>query len=134
MKKSDILMIIVVVAIACLTPLVWEAMKAIKNQKLVTEEARKQLWRRTPPPEPVQDLYGNDLRYEYEATEHSLISTVTSYGPDGVPSDDDFTDRKVDLNKSKIIGYWAGTKLKEVKEGWLEGLKAKSPFKKKETP
>jgi len=60
-----------------------------------------------------------------------LISTVTSLGPDGVPSDDDIVKQETDLNKSKLIGRWAGQRFKQAKDGFIQGLKDKSPFKKK---
>jgi len=57
---------------------------------------------------------------------------VTSLGPDGVSSEDDIVVRKTDVNKSKVIGKYIGSRYKRAKDGFVEGLKDKSPFKKKE--
>jgi hypothetical protein len=138
MKNILLTLLFTFLALLIITPIVAlrehykEKQKIEETEKLVKSEARKLLVAKKPPVEPQKDAWDHDLKYEYEATELALIATVTSLGPDGVPSDDDIIVEKTDVNKSKIIGKYVGSRWKRAKEGFVEGLKDKSPFKKEE--
>lgn len=129
--KSTLLLSILLIAAFLLSPYFIEWQNYKLTERLVMAEAQIMLHRRSPPTEERKDLWGTPLRYEYEATEYVLTATVTSLGPDKIVSEDDVVGERTDLNKSKVIGYWAGTRFKEVREGFLEGLRAKSPFRAK---
>lgn len=107
--------------------------KIIQTKNLVEFEAKTLLRTATRPAERPQDVWGTMLWYEYQVAESELIATVTSWGPDKIPSDDDVVAKEtgVNKNKSNTIGYWAGNKFKEAGKGFIKGLKDKSPFKKK---
>lgn len=65
------------------------------------------------------DAWGRPLEYEGHVEEDCLISRVKSAGPDGMfGSEDDVVFVCKDLNKSKIIGKWAGKKIKEAGSGF----------------
>lgn len=64
--------------------------------------------------------------------DNNFVSVVClSIGPDGIPGNsDDIVGQSLDLNKSRIIGNWVGTKWKQASRGFVDGSARKSPFDK----
>lgn len=101
------------------------------TEELVKEEVKLLL--KNGKAEEKDDAWGNTMVYHYEAQPKVLTAIVVSNGRDGeFGTDDDIAELARDYNKSRIIGEWAGSKVKEGFKGFLDGLKKKSPFEKEE--
>jgi hypothetical protein len=75
------------------------------------------------------DAWGNQLCLDTEKSDMAIFYEVTSPGPDGeFETEDDIAAQAVDLNKSRMVGTWAGEKIKEGAKGFIDGLKKKSDF------
>lgn len=103
------------------------------TKKLVDAEAKHylSLVNKDEEYEGKQDAWDRPLKYEGSVEEDYIIVSVRSSGPDssfGTP--DDIVSVRQDLNKSKLIGKWAGKRIKEASSGLWQGLKSKSDFKK----
>src|SRR5690606_5311713 len=98
---------------------------------LVQSEAKKRLSGRHNTN--VKDSWGNELIYAYDETEEFKLASATSMGPDGLlDTEDDIAQVASDFNKSRIVGEWAGKRIKEGVKGFVKGLKSESDFKKSE--
>ena len=79
----------------------------------------------------LKDWWGNPIRIKSGPTENkkAYVYMAISAGRDGrYNTDDDRTDVKIDWNKSRIIGEYAGSKAREVVKGWLKGWKEKTKW------
>lgn len=104
------------------------------TRKLVDSEAKHYLSLVNKDEEYVgkNDAWGRSLEYEGSVEEDYMVAAVRSAGPDGVlDSPDDIVTIRKDLNKSKLVGKWAGKRIKEATSGFWQGLKSKTDFKKK---
>lgn len=69
------------------------------------------------------DLFSRPMNCAYEATETIKQATVVSAGRDGkFDTDDDVSITKADYNKSRIVGEWASSRVKEFSKGVVSGL------------
>ena len=103
------------------------------TKKLVDSEAKHYLSfaNKDEEYEGKQDAWGRPLEYEGSVEEDRIIVSVRSAGPDGsFDTSDDIVSVRQDLNKSKLVGKWAGKRIKEAGSGLWQGLKSKSDFKK----
>ena len=103
------------------------------TKKLVDSEAKHylSLVNKDEEYEGKQDVWGQPLKYEGSVEEDCIIVAVRSAGPDGsFDTSDDIVAVRQDLNKSKLVGKWAGKRIKEAASGLWQGLKSKSDFKK----
>lgn len=87
-------------------------------------------------PDPITrsavDKWGTTLLYraDSQSSEHKAVTVVSAGADKKFDTSDDVVIQKVDFNKSKIVGKWAGKRAKEAVQGWTEGLKSKSDFEK----
>lgn len=103
------------------------------TKKLVESEAKHYLSfvNKDEEYERKQDAWVQPLEYKGSVEEDCIIAVVRSAGPDGsFDTSDDIVGIRQDLNKSKLVGKWAGKRIKETASGFWEGLKSKSDFKK----
>jgi len=77
----------------------------------------------------TKDAWGRNLIYSVTLEPEVLVVDVTSNGPDGIAgTGDDITAQRTDYNKSRIVGKWIGSKLKQAGDGVIEGVIGKSTF------
>lgn len=77
----------------------------------------------------TKDYYNQDLIYIKEVEKGFIRHQLRSCGGDGLfLTDDDYVLDEVNLNKSRIIGNWAGRKSREFFKGFLGGVKQESEF------
>lgn len=80
------------------------------------------------------DWWGNPICVKRELAESgkAVAYIVVSYGRDGqADTEDDYQAIKIDLNKSKIIGDWAGQRAKRILEGFVDGARTPDKFEDK---
>lgn len=71
----------------------------------------------------LRDIYGQSLRFNRTEDDYGITQKVSSAGPDGVwDTTDDIVCEDTDLNKSKLLGQWAGQKSKEFIKGFKNPL------------
>ena len=101
-----------------------------ETQELVVKAAILAKQQDTPSGEiPREDAWGRNIVLEREVTKTAKTYTVTSAGIDGkFGTADDVSAEAINLNKSRIVGEWVGTKAKEAVTGAIEGWKAESEF------
>lgn len=64
------------------------------------------------------DAWGRPMRFDRNGDKYAVQQTVTSAGEDGqFGTGDDIHHSDTDWNKSRIIGAWAGQKVKEAVKG-----------------
>ncbi len=79
----------------------------------------------------IQDWWGTNICIKREVAQDGMAVEymAVSAGKDkSFDTNDDMTVVKIDLNKSKILGKWAGKRAKEVTKGLQEGIFTKSKF------
>lgn len=104
-----------------------------ETQALVKAEASRHL-QAEGETSPRRDSWGNALHYHYEADEHGKLALAVSLGPDGTENTaDDIVEEAVDVNKTRMVGEWIGTRSKEAIKGIWDGLKSKAGFKSEDT-
>ena len=76
---------------------------------------------------PQKDRWGTQLKSSYSSQSEANIAYVTSAGIDKVfGTRDDISSEKKDINKSRVVGEWAGEKAREAGSGFFKGLLSKS--------
>lgn len=79
----------------------------------------------------TKDGWGKPLRYRYEVNSSRIKHIVTSRGPDKIlGTKDDIAEYCYDFDRSRILGEWAGRRLKQGLSGFVEGLTIDSRFEK----
>ena len=77
------------------------------------------------------DAWGKPLHFIRHATDTSVSQTIISAGADGeFGSADDISYQDVDLNKSRLVGKWIGSRTKEFVKGLRESDTEPSRFEK----
>jgi len=101
-----------------------------QTEEIVKEEAkRSKSARRKPGMLEREDAWGNPLCLNKEKMDMAIRYEVISPGPDAkFGTLDDISAEAIDLNKSRMVGTWAGEKIKEGFKGFTDGLKKKSEF------
>jgi hypothetical protein len=108
----------------------------IKTEKIVKETAKVNM---DDLPENTMltkfDAWGRPLRFSRTiVSENAISQTVTSAGKDGkFDTTDDISHTDIDLNKSRLVGRYIGSRVKEFSKGIVEGSKEKSRFDKMTT-
>lgn len=118
----------------------WKLQEEIEQtQALVDAEAKNliQNWKGLTPKEldhtTKKDVWKQKLHYDVGLEPKVITAIVVSEGPDGeLNTSDDIIGTATDINKSRIVGEWVGSKAKEGLKGIWDGLKKKSLFKKEE--
>jgi hypothetical protein len=110
-----------------------EAKKLIKNWKSLRAEDMKIVIGETPG-FVTSDVWDQSLHYDVSVEPKLITALVVSEGPDGkLNTEDDIVGTATDVNKSRIVGEWIGSKTKEGLKGIWDGLKKKTTFKKEKS-
>ncbi len=81
--------------------------------------------------ENIQDWWAKPICIKREVAKDkmAIVYMAISAGRDSLfDTNDDYVSVKTDLNKSKMIGKWAGKRAKEITKGLREGIFTKSKF------
>lgn len=69
------------------------------------------------------DFFSHPMNCVYDATETVKQATMVSAGRDGkFDTDDDVAITRADYNKSRIVGEWASSRVKEFSKGVVSGF------------